>query len=101
MDGGLNWMLASASLNQAAHDQPVLGETMDFLGDAANSPTQAVAAHTPKPVRDSIIAQFFCGETDPENRGGSAPGEYNASPFCAGGGEKARMPDPPTEPPQQ
>ncbi|KAH8077011.1 low voltage-gated calcium channel [Aureococcus anophagefferens] len=74
-------------LNELARKAPVLGETMEFLEETEKGlETELVGVGTPSKAaqRQSLVAQFFCGETDPEGRA-NAPGDFPASPFCSGG----------------
>ncbi|KAK7242156.1 low voltage-gated calcium channel [Aureococcus anophagefferens] len=92
-------------LNELARKAPVLGETMEFLEETEKGlETELVGVGTPSKAaqRQSLVAQFFCGETDPEGRA-NAPGDFPASPFCSGGrggAGDAPAEDPPAPPKQ-
>ena len=92
-------------LNELAHKAPVLGETMEFLEETEKGlETELVGVGTPSKAaqHQSLVAQFFCGETDPEGRA-NAPGDFPASPFCSGGrggAGDAPAEDPPAPPKQ-
>ncbi|KAH8047863.1 low voltage-gated calcium channel [Aureococcus anophagefferens] len=80
-----------AALNELAPG-PVLGETMEFLEETEKGlETELVGVGTPSKAaqRQSLVAQFFCGETDPEGRA-NAPGDFPASPSAAAGAGRRR-----------
>ncbi|KAH8079476.1 low voltage-gated calcium channel [Aureococcus anophagefferens] len=75
-----------AAPQRARAQGPVLGETMEFLEETEKGlETELVGVGTPSKAaqRQSLVAQFFCGETD--RRARERAGRLPASPFCSGG----------------